>query len=49
MLKLTDIMEPSPSWEAAYCVATQFFPFGATAPIWAFAYLHATLRFTSVY
>jgi hypothetical protein len=26
-----------------------FFAFGATAPIWALAYLHATLRFTSVY
>jgi hypothetical protein len=27
----------------------QFFTFGATAPIWALAYLHETLRFTSVY
>jgi hypothetical protein len=26
-----------------------FSPFGATAPIWALAYLHETLRFTSVY
>jgi hypothetical protein len=26
-----------------------FFYFGATAPIWALAYLHETLRFTSVY
>jgi hypothetical protein len=26
-----------------------FFPFGATAPIWAMAYLHETLRFTSGY
>jgi hypothetical protein len=26
-----------------------FFPIGATAPIWALAYLHETLRFTSVY
>jgi hypothetical protein len=26
-----------------------FFSFGATAPIWALAYLHETLRFTSVY
>jgi hypothetical protein len=26
-----------------------FFPFGTTAPIWALAYLHETLRFTSVY
>jgi hypothetical protein len=26
-----------------------FFFFGATAPIWALAYLHETLRFTSVY
>jgi hypothetical protein len=25
-----------------------FFSFGATAPIWALAYLHETLRFTSV-
>jgi hypothetical protein len=25
------------------------FSFGATAPIWALAYLHETLRFTSVY
>jgi hypothetical protein len=25
-----------------------FFFFGATAPIWALAYLHETLRFTSV-
>jgi hypothetical protein len=24
-------------------------PFGATAPIWALAYLHETLRFTSAY
>jgi hypothetical protein len=27
---------------------TFFFSFGATAPIWALAYLHETLRFTSV-
>jgi hypothetical protein len=26
-----------------------FFFFGATAPIWALAYLHETLRFTSVF
>jgi hypothetical protein len=26
-----------------------FHPFGATARIWALAYLHETLRFTSVY
>jgi hypothetical protein len=26
-----------------------FFSFGATAPMWALAYLHETLRFTSVY
>jgi hypothetical protein len=26
-----------------------FFPFGATAHIWALAYLHETLRFTSVF
>jgi hypothetical protein len=26
-----------------------FFFFGATAQIWALAYLHETLRFTSVY
>jgi hypothetical protein len=26
-----------------------FFSFGATAPIWALAYLHETLRFTSVF
>jgi hypothetical protein len=26
-----------------------FFSFGATAPIWALAYLHETLRFTLVY
>jgi hypothetical protein len=26
-----------------------FFSFAATAPIWALAYLHETLRFTSVY
>jgi hypothetical protein len=26
-----------------------FFSFGATAPIWALAYLHETFRFTSVY
>jgi hypothetical protein len=25
-----------------------FFSFGTTAPIWALAYLHETLRFTSV-
>jgi hypothetical protein len=25
-----------------------FFSFGATAPVWALAYLHETLRFTSV-
>jgi hypothetical protein len=29
--------------------STYFFSFGATAPIWALAYLHETLRFTSVY
>jgi hypothetical protein len=28
---------------------TYFFSFGATAPIWALAYLHETLRFTSVF
>jgi hypothetical protein len=28
---------------------TLFFFFGATAPIWALAYLHETLRFTSVF
>jgi hypothetical protein len=26
-----------------------FFSFGATAPIWVLAYLHETLRLTSVY
>jgi hypothetical protein len=26
-----------------------FFPIGATAPIWALAYLHKILRFTSVF
>jgi hypothetical protein len=26
-----------------------FFFFGATAPIWALAYLHESLRFTSVF
>jgi hypothetical protein len=26
-----------------------FFAFGATAPVWALAYLHETLRFTLVY
>jgi hypothetical protein len=26
-----------------------FSPFGAAAPIWALAYLHETLHFTSVY
>jgi hypothetical protein len=26
-----------------------FFIFGATAPIWALAYLHESLRFTSVF
>jgi hypothetical protein len=26
-----------------------FFSFGATAPIWALAYLHETHRFTSIY
>jgi hypothetical protein len=29
--------------------STNFFFFGATAPIWALAYLHETLRFTSVF
>jgi hypothetical protein len=28
---------------------TTFFFFGATAPIWALAYLHETLRFISVF
>jgi hypothetical protein len=28
---------------------SSFFFFGATAPIWALAYLHDTFRFTSVY
>jgi hypothetical protein len=33
-----------------YQFITSFFiPFGATARIWALAYLHETLRFTSVY
>jgi hypothetical protein len=26
-----------------------FFPYGSTAPVWVLAYLHETLRFTSVY
>jgi hypothetical protein len=30
-------------------VMKYFFPFGATAHIWALAYLHETFRFTSVY
>jgi hypothetical protein len=30
-------------------LANLFFSIGATAPIWALAYLHETLRFTSVY
>jgi hypothetical protein len=29
--------------------ATAMFSFGATPPIWALAYLHETLRFTSVF
>jgi hypothetical protein len=33
----------------AYVGLQFFFPFGATAPIWALAYLRETLRFTSVY
>jgi hypothetical protein len=28
---------------------TKVMSFGATAPIWALAYLHETLRFTSIY
>jgi hypothetical protein len=28
---------------------SDFFSFGTTAPIWALAYLHETLRFTSVF
>jgi hypothetical protein len=31
---------------SAHCI---FFSFGATAHIWALAYLHETFRFTSVY
>jgi hypothetical protein len=34
----------TPYWDASY----DFFSFGATAPIWALAYLHETLCFTSV-
>jgi hypothetical protein len=30
-------------------MVTCIFFFGATAPIWALAYLHETLRFTSVF
>jgi hypothetical protein len=30
-------------------IYTYFFSFGATAPIWALACRHETLRFTSVY
>jgi hypothetical protein len=30
-------------------VLHDFFLFGATAPIWALAYLHEILRFTTVY
>jgi hypothetical protein len=33
-----------PEYENGY-----FFYFGATAPIWALAYLRETLRFTTVY
>jgi hypothetical protein len=31
------------------CYVWTFFFFGATTPIWALAYLHETLRFTSVF
>jgi hypothetical protein len=31
------------------CLIQFFFSFGATSPILALAYLHGTLRFTSVY
>jgi hypothetical protein len=31
------------------CCGGHFFFFGARAPIWAFAYLHETPRFTSVF
>jgi hypothetical protein len=31
------------------CLKQYFFSFGATAHIWALAYLHETFRFTSVY
>jgi hypothetical protein len=34
--------------ESAMC-SVIFFSFGATAHIWALAYLYETLRFTSVY
>jgi hypothetical protein len=31
------------------CNSSSFFPYGATAPNGALAYLHDTLRFTSVF
>jgi hypothetical protein len=33
----------------ALLTVSNFSPFAATAPVWALAYLHETLRFTSVY
>jgi hypothetical protein len=40
------VYDESGKW---YITADHFFPFGATAPILALAYLHETLRFISVY
>jgi hypothetical protein len=36
-------------WEVKAYKGGLFFSFGATAHIWALAYLHETFRFTSVY
>jgi hypothetical protein len=35
--------------QVAVAKAQVFFSYGATAPIWTLAYLHETLRFTSVF
>jgi hypothetical protein len=35
--------------EKFHDIETKFFFFDAVAPIWALAYLHETLRFTSVF
>jgi hypothetical protein len=45
----TELEKKSLRTKAMICITKLFFSSGATAPIWALAYLRETLRFTSVF